>query len=346
LALLLGPRATEPPAEATPIGPLILHGKVHSGHSGTVFYASVHDRPVVAKYAHDCFEKLRIRKSHVHPLVYESEFLYKLNTTGLTPAIFHLSPPEIPLKDIYSTEWLLKNWETCEPLQPEGRFIVIDRVGPSVDSFIRSEIHTKSATRESTRMMLVVVRKAAGLLERLHAEGIVHGDFHFGNTAFKNRVVSETNLENEDLVLIDFQYSQIVNESEKKTKKSGLPPRHLSLPILSVWQLEEEAVRPRDDMYRLLMHTAFYMSRGALMARMNSRAPSDTSFDARVSKLLYFHRRENLFADIKVEAGVDTLLTASVIASLDRLLQGIVKSHEVPYQFIQEKLNAVINLLS
>jgi hypothetical protein len=65
-------------------------------------------------------------------------------------------------------------------------YTVLERVGPTLNEYVKSHVFKKDAfARESYRKLRVIVLNVVKLSQRLHSEGIVHGDINFGNIAFK-----------------------------------------------------------------------------------------------------------------------------------------------------------------
>jgi len=105
----------------------------------------------------------------------------------------------------------------------EIRFTVLERVGPTVNEYVKSHVFKKDAfARESSRKLLVIVLNVVKLSQRLHSEVIVHGDINFGNIAFERKVDGSAEIEHEELVLLNFEFAGLMNQ-ESTRKEYGLP---------------------------------------------------------------------------------------------------------------------------
>ena len=105
--------------------------------------------------------------------------------------------------------------------------------------------------------VIAVTRRMVGLMWRFHDLGFIHGDFHGGNGAFKERKAEDSiySALKDEMVLIDFGLSEFIpkeyGKDENKTRRETLEPS-----LLSPWHLQGHRIGRRDDLYRVLETTA------------------------------------------------------------------------------------------
>lgn len=331
--------------DVTPLGGMRLEKQIHESADGKVFYASIGDISYVVKYVNDCGIRLR-GENQEHPLVTESLFLAKLNETGIAPRVYYLSPPGVleghpnKVEDLllprHATEFLMDNLEECLEVGTNIRFLVQERVGVSLPVYIFSSILlTKEPSREENRRILKLFAKSVELLERLHKEGIVHGDIHLGNIALAN-----SNNEEEELVFLDFELARLM-AADNNLKRMGKPWEHLNMRLLSPWQLEGAIIGPRDDMYRLLINTANLLSKNRLLETPDNIARKSGNYEKQVKVWMEFHKRELMFSQ--------TYLPEMVKNELEQLLVAVRElpcpESTVPFGFMKTRLDYIMDLL-
>ena len=330
--------------DVTPLGVMRLEKQIHESADGKVFYASIGDNSYVVKYVNDCGLRIRGEKQE-HLLVTESLFLAKLNETGIAPRVYYLSPPSVltghpnKVEDLllprHATEFLMDNLEECLEVGTNIRFLVQERVGVSLPVYIFSSILTKEPSGEENIRILKLLSKSVDLLERLHKEGIVHGDIHLGNIALAN-----TNTDEGELVLLDFELARSM-DIEADLNNKGKPWEHLNLRLLSPWQLEGAIIGPRDDMYRLLVNAANLLSRNRLLEAPDNIARKSGNYEEQVKVWMEFHKRELMFSKSFLPDNVKNELEQLVVAVRD------LPSPEspVPFGYIKSQLDHVMDLL-
>jgi len=94
---------------------------------------------------------------------------------------------------------------------------------------------------------------------RFHDLGFIHGDFHYGNGAFKKIKQDEPySVFRDPMTLIDFGYAQFIPQDyggdENRAKSESLDEAHLS-----PWNLEHKRLGRRDDLYRVLQTAAWVL---------------------------------------------------------------------------------------
>jgi hypothetical protein len=230
----------------------------------------------VVKYSTDCADRWLKRPDEPHSIIHEYAILAVLNETRIAPQVFYVSPPS-GLPDVRGdvpvhmrSKVLEDSFVHCKGMGAQTRFLVQERVGQSVFEWIQKVRDNNVDFYNSTafsRAMLVVFGKALMILSILHSGGLVHGDIHLGNIAFRHPIDDLTKLEHVDsldLVLIDFEHSFVFANSFNYPKFKGEPVhvlRGLNALPLSVWQLQGQRVGPRDDVFRLLFSIANVVSR-------------------------------------------------------------------------------------
>jgi serine/threonine protein kinase len=222
-----------------------------------------------------------MRKGEVDPrkltarLLHEFLMFKTLDTSGLSPHILYISDPLVLDESMTAvparmeSSYLRRNFAECASKRAHIRYMLIEQVGPSVSKYfhwIQSDASLFSST-EFTRRVLVIGKKIIRLLEPLHALGIVHGDVHSGNIAFRRRVddFTEIDVDNDELVLLDFEFASFYPEGfGKKVESHDLTQeRNLRLrpELLSPWQNLNFRPGPRDDVYRVMLMSANWISR-------------------------------------------------------------------------------------
>jgi len=155
------------------------------------------------------------------------------------------------------------------------RGIEEDYVGIDISNHFASLLEAKVDEKTFMIEVIAVTRRMVGLMWRFHDLGFIHGDFHGGNGAFKERKadVSSYLALKDEMVLIDFGLSEFIpkeyGKDENKTRRETLEPV-----FLSPWHLGGYRIGRRDDLYRVLETTAsllvkFYYTREI---RINSEA--------------------------------------------------------------------------
>ena len=227
---------------------------------------------VIVKYTNDCRNRSQGKYLSSHPLVDEYLFGSILADVGVAPRTLYLSPPStlvsFPISNSpasrYLSNYLLKNYNKCLDLKTEVRFLVQERVGVTWSDYYKY----LSSKRPPTDFNLVIeseleiARKAIKLVEQAHAAGIIHGDIHPGNIAFKNPDLSFDEIVpgESEMVLIDFGMAKSLFDPNSRSSFSSL--QNLNLLLLSPWQLtRDEPAAPRDDVIRIIDSLARHLNR-------------------------------------------------------------------------------------
>ena len=143
--------------------------------------------------------------------------------------------------------------EKCEAVQSTVRVIVEQLVGPTVSQLFKKQIGSKERLDlNEMRLAAKVFHKSLIMLEQLHGIGIVHGDFHYGNLAFRKNFdlsLSVTREDDLDLVLIDFGLATFWRN--QPPSDPSFYRFYFQYPAwISPYQLEGHRVGRRDDLFR------------------------------------------------------------------------------------------------
>ena len=280
---------------------------------------------VIVKYSNDCWDRSRGKLHSSHPLVDEYLFGSILADVGVAPKTWYLSPPStlVHLRSPasrYISKNLLEKYDKCVDLKTEVRFLVQERVGVTWSKYFKYLSSKKSA--ESNLVIeseLKIARKAIELVQQAHAAGILHGDIHPGNIAFKNPDLSFEEIVpgESEMVLIDFGMANSLFDPSTMSSVSSL--QTLNLLLLSPWQLSrDEPAAPRDDVIRIIDSVARHLNpqlssemdkllkegRADLVAhknRMNGVVKVSDYFGVMLSKLRNFKISGPSFMDPKLE---------------------------------------------
>lgn len=252
---------------------------------------------LVIKYTND-YSARRWRNSAIHPLLHEYAFLRVLQDSGIVPKTYFLSgasnlpsvfPPCIKVRSRNLRDSQLFQKRVTAGTQV--RFMVQDKVGPSVNDYFRRLNQSKAAAAERNLVVnaVAIAIKALDLIRRLHQRGIIHGDVHGGNIAFKNPVVRMTDsLTDLDLVLIDFGHA-VFFPDQIGTPEKVPPDLSLTHWYLSPWQLRNFRKGRRDDVIRVIEQMADWLSNGGVRS----------GFDALCSRESSDLAKREIAADIK-----------------------------------------------
>lgn len=196
---------------------------------------------LVVKYQTDCSE---YPLQQEHPLV--AEFKYQrvvFQASGIVPAILFISAPsEAPPggEEIDMKFFLGSDCENARNPHPNVRFVVMELAGPSLASVIGNR------TLLPTMFVFRVFLRGVQLLEQLHSLGLIHGDVHAGNLAFRSAdsAVNEDGVA-QDLILIDLGRAKFFTYDKSKIQTND------KVDLLSPWERRGAVKAPRDDLIRL-----------------------------------------------------------------------------------------------
>ena len=107
-------------------------------------------------------------------------------------------------------------WSRCTPLEAGYRGLLEEYVGPDMIEVFGTKIESLDPT-SYFRQVLMMGRRIVGVMWRSHDLGLVHGDFHDGNSAFKFKKSARSSTDydpfEDEVVLIDFGYSRFTRGS-------------------------------------------------------------------------------------------------------------------------------------
>ena len=237
------------------------------------------DATRVVKYFHNCFD-LEL----VHPLLRGYVFLKSLEGLHVTPRVHYLSPPvRFPPWITSKPSCRINSAARAECAAHPGvqiRFMVMDRVWTSLDNRVLSRywVGRRSLVNESIQMVASLIEA----IERIHDQGVVHGDIHWGNVVLVKRG------EQQSIALIDFGNAMFVDEMVALPEMARAP-RSLNHCLLSHWNIEGFRFSYRDDVYKALLLLAFLIN-GSPFEHFC------LSLEANVEDMLWFKREAFLSA--------------------------------------------------
>jgi len=143
--------------------------------------------------------------------------------------------------------------ERCSGAGSYYQGLLQEYVGPD----LRKVFTAKSSLFPTSflRQVLMMGRRLVGVLWRLHDLGVVHGDIHAGNIAFKFKKSSRSPADydpfEDELVLIDFGYHRLITRDYGTGEDERLDSS-LNEKLLSPWHLRFKRIGRRDDLFRLM----------------------------------------------------------------------------------------------
>jgi hypothetical protein len=159
-------------------------------------------------------------------------------------------------------------WTYCVKINASYRAILEELVGP--DYFDHANGESSSPPKIYFQELVMMTRRVVGLMWRLHDFGIIHGDFHAGNAAFKLKDdtidsttgragVSKYSALTDEMVLIDFDLSRFLKDELGSSDSQEFDFRFN--PVLSShWQLQGKRIGRRDDLARVIESLFEYMT--------------------------------------------------------------------------------------
>lgn len=248
--------------------------------------------------------------------------------------------------------------EQCIELRTQIRFIIQERVGVSVARYMRYRQENYLGDDAAyLREVFSIARKSLALLQRLHERGVIHGDVHGGNIAFRSiEAVPEEleSCENEEFVLIDLGLAALVCGDQKRRATPAFAAFHL----LSPWQLRGAGLRGfRDDVFRLFELLADLIGFGHYHQQLSAFVEENLSVPERVffikENLRLFGRNDPLFVGNSIiafnafgsYAGFDHVQDL-LESCMRHVLSLATPGSPVDYEFLDSALLEAANLLS
>jgi serine/threonine protein kinase len=210
-----------------------------------------------------------------HPLVREYTILSALKTSGVVPQAYYLSGPlQLPTSSacpriVPGRFDIPEEYKKCQELGTEVRFLVQEKVGPTVDRYIKHLERKLDGSSENDlrllRAAITIARKTFYMVQRLHLYGIVHGDIHGSNIAFTDVDVDfdTVDITHSSFVMIDFGLAVYFPDDYGSSTISP-PGNELRDWLLSPWQLLNYRKGRRDDIIRTVDLVATFLTRGRL----------------------------------------------------------------------------------
>jgi hypothetical protein len=183
----------------------------------------------------------------IHPLVREYLIMRMFEHQSFVPRVRFLSPPTFmvwPLTE--KTYFRLSQSDRTKAVDQRRhlRFMVMDKVDEDLYKYVARK---GGSLQLSINTMIWLI----DALKIIHSRGIVHGDIHARNVAWRQGSDSE-------LVLIDFGLSATSQELSLNDPKP-YEVEHLHC-LHSQWQLDGWRSSFRDDMYRVLLLGSFLLN--------------------------------------------------------------------------------------
>jgi serine/threonine protein kinase len=215
--------------------------------------------------------------------------------------------------------------------------VLMDLVGPSMWNYV----WTIRALRflkplEFLRKVLYIVKKSLRLLKKLHELGIIHNDIHMGNIAFKIPPSDTTPIPdpvNDELILIDFGYSEFIGKSEQFESIASFQ----SNPLLSHWQLQGARNARRDDIFRLgeIMAQFLYDDSPAKFLELLKQSTVPET----LTSTLIRNKKANIFKDPLWNGKWEN---PAVFKNLEKFMDEILSYEKVTSQPNYEKLENIL----
>ena len=252
-----------------------------------------------------------------------------LNQTNITPKVYYVSPL---VHVAFPGASFVPERCVGKPLN----YLVMGRVGRSVArAFQRVGGPVLDVERKKTAVKLLKAGiSAMSHLQRMHKGGVVHGDVHAGNIAYR---CDDLHSGCETIVLIDFGEASQVG-------KGSPTPRTLHPFLLSPWQLLGRARTHRDDVYRLVQVLVDVAANFQLIAFMMEAVGtrSDSLTQAQVQKLADWKFSEFGFAYcFRLPTEVCTFLSEHLVPIVVRLTDTDLPDHSKIISVLKRALSLV-----
>lgn len=247
--------------------------------TATATILSVRDDPSrVVKYSHNCADS-----EELHLLVRDYIVLKYLEGLKVAPRAMYLSPPvQFPPWKSSKTSFRIdadtRAYCAANP-DVQVRFMVMERVQTTLDLLMMD------LGRAGRRLPLVqcihIMLLLLDAIERIHNQGLIHGDVHWGNVALVN------DADGQGIQLIDFGKAMFADEM-RSLPDMARAPRSYNHCFFSHWNIDGYRFSYRDDVYKALLVGAFLI---------NGRAFSDlcVGLEKDVNAMISFKRDEFIF---------------------------------------------------
>lgn len=217
---------------------------------------------LVAKYTNDCLDRdAGFVKGFQNVIENEFRFLAAMNETGLAPNVYYLSEPILVGTDL-GTKTLSTFVEKFpkECASSSVQFVLMDKVGSSLARYF---LNPNRLLSEYIVEVLTVGVQLIRLVQNLHEFGIIHGDIHAGNVAFREHPLNNFGPERyligrDGLVFLDFEQAQFVPSRRVRIMQGNRI-------LLSPWQLANHRLGFRDDVFRAIQTIADLLTGGSYL---------------------------------------------------------------------------------
>ena len=265
--------------DGSPFGELHIEKEIVTTMTGSIQEATIvnpedeaeSSQRVAVKYYNDCYERSENIEGSDDWIVNNYRYLRLFNETGIVPRVYYLSgvsdfPHVFDPNAPYIGHFALRHYDQCVRLKSQVSYMVQELVGPSIASYLAWLNGRMGKHTDFTKTVLVLARKAIDLLDVVYRFGVVHGDIHLGNIAFKHPVESFEAIvpEASELVLLDFKFGDFYPSNINKPEEVSDNLKGKAANTQSHWELSGFRTGPRDDVYRLLRAVALALSRGRM----------------------------------------------------------------------------------
>ena len=257
----------------------VLGNSIASGKESSIFRVDNHPKRVI-KYQSNCFEG----RGNVHPLLRDYWFQSLLTGLNLAAEVYFVSPPiKFEIHPSTKTQFELGMDERIQcAASPDVsiRYMVMEEALISTADWM----HRFHDARQWTpfRQTIRILRNAISGLQRMHDQGIIHGDVHYGNVAFFERdgVQSQG--------FIDFGRAFFANETAGTPAVKYMHRGYGYECLHTVYSLYGYRASFRDDVFGAVLMTAFLLNgRRYVRYCMSLEADPDAMFAFKADDFLF-----------------------------------------------------------
>ena len=273
----------ESPLEAVPVSgggldSYFIGDSIATGTESKVFLLK--DRPnMVIKYQSNCFDG----RLEIHPLLRDYWFQARLAGQNISAEVYFVSPPikfEIHRSVKTDFKLALDSRIQCAALPDASiRYMIMEKAWMSASDWLdRYEVAGKWTPFRDT---IGILQTAVSGLQRMHDQGIIHGDVHHGNVAFfvRNGVRSQG--------FIDFGRAFFAEETAG-TPEVADGARYGYECLHSVYAMHGARSSFRDDVFGAVLMTGILLNGIGYLDHCNS-------LEANPVAMLQFKKEEFMF---------------------------------------------------
>lgn len=186
-----------------------------------------------------------------HPVTKDYWFLKRIEKLGIAPKAIGLSDKSEG--DSCTSIKVRLNVKIASSRGQSGvlcstRYLIMDKTGPSLHRALLTEHHSHLSLAAAFTIGLNLMN----LLEKLHAEEIVHGDIHHGNVCFASSSDDFQESDDFSLKLIDFGAARFVKPTNDASIVELSRNRIAFHPMLSPFEMMGFRASFRDDFFRAI----------------------------------------------------------------------------------------------